>query len=132
MSKRPAALLADLGAHTPSAMKKPEVIRIAVLPRPAERSAGSKRRRTRVVPVAVEQVGEEHAAEEHDFGQQEEPHAEAAGLALLLFRLEVMTVLRQHDMLVLFVDRGLVRMWMAAIALSNGRHLLFVLFSSHS
>ena len=74
-----------------------------------------------VVPVAVEQVGEEHSAEEHDFRQQEEPHAEAAGLALLLLRLEVVTVLRHEDV---FVFGVLVLGCVVSIALSNGRHLL--------
>src|SRR6185436_4321767 len=32
----------------------------------------------------VERVGEEHAAEEHDFGDEAHPHAERARLALLL------------------------------------------------
>ena len=57
-----------------------------------------------VVPVAVQQVREEHAAEEHDFGQEEQPHAEASRLALLFLRLEMMTVLRQHEMFVVLVD----------------------------
>ncbi len=79
----------------------------------AQRNAQLVRRRDEgvVVPVAVEQVGEEQAAEEHDFGQQEEPHAEGSGLALLLLRLEVMTVLRQRDVRVLRA-RGLVRVRM--------------------
>jgi hypothetical protein len=37
------------------------------------------------VPAAVDQVGAEQAAEEHDFGGEEDPHAEAGGIALLLF-----------------------------------------------
>ena len=37
-----------------------------------------------VVERAVHQVGAEQAAEEHDFGQQEHPHAEGGGLPLLL------------------------------------------------
>ena len=82
----------------------------------------------RVVPVAIEQVGEEHAAEEHDFREQEEPHAEAADLALLLFGLKVMTVLRQRGVLVLGVNRVLG----VVMALSNGRHLMLGLLASHS
>ena len=42
-----------------------------------------------VIPVAIEQVGHEQAAEEHDFGQQEEPHAEAGGFPLLVHRDEM-------------------------------------------
>ena len=42
-----------------------------------------------VIPVAIEQVGHEQAAEEHDFRQQKEPHAEARGLPLLLHRDEM-------------------------------------------
>src|SRR6266702_2597256 len=63
-----------------------------------------------VVPVAVEQVGEEQATEEHDFGQQEEPHAEGSGFALLLLRLEVMTVLGKRDVGMLLRHGGLVGM----------------------
>src|ERR1700758_4525030 len=42
------------------------------------------RHECRVVPVAVNQVGAEQPTEEHDLGQQEEPHAERGGLLLLL------------------------------------------------
>ena len=41
------------------------------------------------VPAAVNQIGAEQAAEEHDFGGQEDPHAEAGGVALLLLGGEV-------------------------------------------
>ena len=36
------------------------------------------------IPAAVNQVGAEQAAEEHDFGGEEDPHAQAGGIALLL------------------------------------------------
>ncbi len=89
-------------AQTPSAMKKPERDQDCRVHR-AERDAQLVRRRDEgiVVPVAIEQVGKEQPAEEHDFGQQEEPHAEGSGLALLLLRLEVMTVLRKRDVVML-------------------------------
>ena len=35
------------------------------------------------VPTAIDQVGAEQAPEEHDFGGEEDPHAEAGGIALL-------------------------------------------------
>ena len=41
------------------------------------------------VPATVDQVGAEQAAEEHDFGGEEDPHAEAGRVALLLFGGEV-------------------------------------------
>src|ERR1700688_1842779 len=65
-----------------------------------------------VVPVSVEQIGEEETAEEHDFGQEEQPHAEASRLALLSFRLEVMAVLRQRNVRVVPWDSSLVRVRM--------------------
>src|SRR5271168_333801 len=67
-----------------------------------------------VVPVAIQQVREEQSTEEHDFGQQEEPHPEGASFPLLLFRLKVMPVLRQSDVLMLRCDGRLVRMWMCS------------------
>ena len=57
-------------------------------------------RKSRIVPVPVEKIGKKHAAEEHDLRQQEEPHAKATGLALLVFRLKVMPVLRENHMLI--------------------------------
>src|SRR5579872_957621 len=47
-----------------------------------------------VVPDAINQVGAEHAAEEHDFRAKEQPHAEGGGVALLLDGREVMTEFR--------------------------------------
>src|SRR5438552_3494806 len=41
------------------------------------------------IHVAVYRVGEEHAAEKHDLGQQEPPHTERACLALLLHAFEM-------------------------------------------
>ena len=41
------------------------------------------------VPSAVDQVGAEQAAEEHDFGGEEDPHAQVGGIALLLLGGEV-------------------------------------------
>src|SRR5271165_6294786 len=41
------------------------------------------------VPSAVDQVGAEQAAEKHDLGREEDPHAEVGGVALLLFGGEV-------------------------------------------
>ena len=38
---------------------------------------------------AIKRVGKKHPAEEHDFGDQENPHAQRARLALLLHILEV-------------------------------------------
>ena len=37
-----------------------------------------------IVGGAIHQVGAEQPAEEHDFGQQEHPHAEGGGFLLLL------------------------------------------------
>ena len=42
------------------------------------------------VPVAIHQVGAEHAAKEHDFGGEEDPHAEAGRILLLLLGGEMM------------------------------------------
>ena len=39
--------------------------------------------------VAVDGVDGEHAAEEHDFGDQEDPHAERGGVLLLCFVIEL-------------------------------------------
>src|SRR5713101_8175506 len=39
--------------------------------------------------TAIDGVGEEHAAEEQDFGDQENPHAERGGFLLLLERLKM-------------------------------------------
>ena len=74
----PAVSASSAPAHqTPMAMAKPEVISIAVLAVPSGMlSVLTGRDEGRVVPVAIDQIGEEHAAEEHDFGEQEEPHAE--------------------------------------------------------
>ena len=47
-----------------------------------------------VIPVAIEQVGHEQPAEEHDFGQQKQPHAEAGGLPLLIHRNEMVAQVR--------------------------------------
>ena len=41
------------------------------------------------VPDAVQQVGHEQAAEEHDLGDEEDPHAQRGRFLLLLQRLEV-------------------------------------------
>src|SRR5579872_1215776 len=38
----------------------------------------------RKIPVAIDQVSAKESAEEHDFGGEEDPHAEAGGIALLL------------------------------------------------
>jgi hypothetical protein len=38
---------------------------------------------------AIERVGKKHPAEKHEFGDQENPHAEGAGLTLLLHILKV-------------------------------------------
>ena len=56
--------------------------------------------------VAVNEVGAEHAAEEHDFLGKEQPHAKAGGILLLLLGREVM---QQGRVLVLrawSTDRG--------------------------
>ena len=42
------------------------------------------------VHVPVDHVGGEQAAEEHDLGDQEQPHPERGGLLLLLHRVELM------------------------------------------
>ena len=44
--------------------------------------------------VAVDQVGHEQAAEEHDFGDQEHPHAERGRLELLLHVVEMVLQVR--------------------------------------
>ena len=46
----------------------------------------------RIVPVAVDEVGGKEAAEEHDFGEQEEPHGEVGGVTLLRVGFEVMAL----------------------------------------
>ena len=43
---------------------------------------------------AINHVGHEQAAEEHDLGDEEYPHAERGRLVLLLHRLEVMLLRR--------------------------------------
>ena len=48
----------------------------------------------------IERVGEKHPAEEHDFGDQEHPHAERSGLTLLL---HVLKMVLQRGMAVLRV-----------------------------
>jgi hypothetical protein len=48
----------------------------------------------RVVPVAVDQVGGKQAAEEHHFGQQEQPHGKAGRVGLLVHVLKVMAQVR--------------------------------------
>src|ERR1041385_1635241 len=42
------------------------------------------------IQTAVKRIGEKHPTEKHDFGDQENPHAERTGLALLLQVFEVM------------------------------------------
>src|SRR5215469_11752138 len=51
-----------------------------------------------VVHVAVNQISSEEAAEEHDFSDEEDPHAEAGGIALLIHGVKVVT---QRRMMVL-------------------------------
>src|ERR1700738_3687823 len=70
-----------------------------------------------VVPVPVQKISEEEAAEEHDLRQQEKPHPQGAGLALLLLRLKVMTVLRQRHMMVglVYVCLGVLRNYQSVI-----------------
>ena len=46
------------------------------------------------IPDAVEHVGQEQAAEEHDFGDEEQPHAERGGFVLLPQRIEVVLQVR--------------------------------------
>ena len=53
---------------------------------------------------AVDQVGAEQTAEEHDFGGEEDPHAETGGVALLLFGREVMQQCGVVQVLVIEVD----------------------------
>ena len=49
----------------------------------------------RVVPVAIDEVGGEQAAEEHDFGEQEEPHGEVGGVTLLRIGFEMVALVGQ-------------------------------------
>ncbi len=49
----------------------------------------------RVIPVAIDEVGAEHAAEEHDLRQQEQPHAKGGGFPLLLHALEMVAQKRR-------------------------------------
>ena len=42
------------------------------------------------VPETIDQISAEHAAEEHDFGREENPHAQAGGIALLTLGGKVM------------------------------------------
>src|ERR1700751_617007 len=55
-----------------------------------EIDAGAGSREISEVPVAIHEIGAEHAAEEHDFGDQDQPHAKARGVFLLLSSGEVM------------------------------------------
>ena len=54
---------------------------------------------------AIEDVGREKAAEEHDLGDEKDPHAERCRLALLLVAIEVM---------------GEARMMLAGVAVRSG------------
>ena len=47
------------------------------------------------VQQTINDVGGEHAAEEKNFGHQKQPHAEAAGLALLLDSFKLMSETRR-------------------------------------
>ena len=95
MSEMTSPFLRLVSAHqTPMAMAKPEVIRMAVLAVPGWAMLSRlllAATRGWIVPVAIDQVCAEHAPEEHDFGEQKEPHAEGGRLPLLLHRLEVVT-----------------------------------------
>jgi hypothetical protein len=55
------------------------------------------------VQAAVNQIGAEQSAEEHDFGSQEDPHTEAGGIALLLRFGEVV---QQFGMMLLLVVKA--------------------------
>ena len=94
--------------HTPMAMVKLEVISTAVLAVPQQDVQLVRRRdEGRVVPVAIDQVGGEEAAEEHDFGEQEEPHGEVGGVDLLAHGFEVVALVGR--MLVLMRRRRMRR-----------------------
>ena len=47
------------------------------------------------VHVAIDGIAAEHAAEEHDFGHQEHPHAERGGFQLLCAVVEMVLQLRR-------------------------------------
>ena len=79
--------------QTPMAMVKLEMIRTrGVGGAPANLQLVRGLDEGWVVPVAIDQVGGKEPAEEHDFGQQEEPHGEVGGIALLRVGFEVMAL----------------------------------------
>ena len=93
--QRTSALFFFISAdQTPMAMVKLELISTAVLTPPSGMlswcDADYERR---IVPVAVDQIGGKQSAEEHDFRQQEEPHAEVGGVVLLRHGLEMMALI---------------------------------------
>ena len=54
----------------------------------------------RRILAAIERVSQEHAAEEHDLGNEKYPHAQRARLSLLLHILEVMAQRRMRSVIV--------------------------------
>ena len=51
-------------------------------------AAGRDREHLRI-PAAIDGVDGEHAAEEHDFGDEEDPHPEGGGVFLLRLGIEL-------------------------------------------
>ena len=94
--------------QTPMAMVKLETISTAGVRRaPADVQLVRGLDEGRIVPVAHDQVGGEEPAEEHDFGEQEEPHGEVGGVELLVDGLEVVALIGR--MLVMSFRHGAVR-----------------------
>ena len=77
------AIVSELTIRTTVLTRAPELVEV--------RAGVLERRR---VGPAVDQVGHEQAAEEHDLGDQEHPHAERRRLGLLLHVVEMVLQLR--------------------------------------
>src|ERR1700728_450189 len=63
------------------------------------------------IPPAINQIGAEQTAEEHDFSAQENPHSETGGIALLLRIGEVMQQLRMMLLFVMQANQGTIGQW---------------------
>ena len=74
---------------------------------PAERLAGGGE--VAEVRETVNQVGAEQTSEEHDFGAEEDPHAETGGVFLLLRFGEVVQQLRMMLLFVMEANDGAIR-----------------------
>ena len=74
--------------RTASAIVRLLQIRTVVFAAPIQKiGIVAGRRERRRIPLPVHKVSQEQAAEEHDFGDQEDPHADRRGVLLLTPRL---------------------------------------------